>query len=159
MSRRSFVPGKVYTREQMEHISRVATEGERAGFVLQHDLLSDTFKIVPWQKSVGASLDGDKLPTVASGLFTPPDPIVKRSGQERMSSFITKVMETFIKEGGVPGMSDERMSAIIGQKWVKGISVVTEDVVRRVLRHFLEEAEVAKSRADFKKIVTPSPND
>jgi hypothetical protein len=68
------------------------------------------------------------------------DPIRKRTRMERVDSLMLRFIEDCKKTGTVPGLSDAKVSEIVGEAWVTGRNEVTAEVVRSVAAHFLNEA-------------------
>lgn len=133
-------PGFAYTRDQLEELvdQETANEIQARGLVLQFDVLSETFSLVdPRLASVAFS----GAPKRGEAVFAPNDPIIKRTAQERKNSLMLKMIEDCKRAGTVPGLSDERISEIVGEAWKAGESQVTAEVVREVAAHFLQQAE------------------
>ena len=123
--------------------------------VMQFDVMSQTYSLVHYTQSP------EFLKGTASGqgAFEPLDPIVKRTPQERVESLMQRFIEDCLIAGTVPGLDDARISAIVGASWEAGRSQVTGEVIRSIAANLLQEAENRKKVADYKKVVTPSPND
>lgn len=139
-------PGVRYTRHQLVELidQAEAHELQMAGYVLQHDVLSKTYTIVPWTQAGGAEEFGKlRKPRVYQDApdFGPIDPIRKRTPAERVDSLMLRFIEDCKAAGTVPGLDDARISSILGEAWKSGRNEITAEDVRAVAASFLAKAE------------------
>lgn len=147
------LPGKKYTRQQ---IVAGVNQGEadrlkEVGYVLRHDVMDDTYSVVHWTNAGGQGF----APRQAFDPFAftePPEPIQKRTPQQRLDSLMLRFIEDCKQAGTVPALDDDRISFILGEAWKAGRSEMTAEVVRQVARHFLEDAQKKQEAIDFKKV-------
>lgn len=139
-------PGVRYTRQQLVKLvdQAEAHELQMQGYVLQHDVLSKTYTIVPWYEAGGGEQFGKlRDPRVFQGEpdFGPIDPIKKRTPMQRVDSLMLRLIEDCKAAGTVPGLDDARISLILGEAWKSGRNEVTAEVIRKVAADFLAKAE------------------
>ena len=115
------------------------------GYYLRHNL-DDTVSFV--HDSTVNARRGPVTTEVDWGL----DPIVKRTPQQRRDSMVRNWFEECKRAGTVPGLSDAKVSEILGEDWVTGTSEMTVEVVERLAAAMLQDAENKKSHADYKKV-------
>jgi hypothetical protein len=153
------LPGKKYTRQQI--VAGVDQgEAERlkeVGYVLRHDVMDDTYSVVHWTHAGGQGF----APRQAfdPSAFSPPEPIKRRTPQERLDSLMLRFIEDCKETGSVPGLDDDRISFLVGEAWRSGRSEMTGEIVRQVARHFLEDAEKKKEASDYKRVVRQAASD
>lgn len=164
-------PGRRYTRVQLRELidQAEASELQLQGYVLRHDVLDDMYSIVPWYEAGGAkdfgphsntiTQTGLRKPRMGQGAFAAPDPIRKRTANERVDSLMKRMLEDCLRSGTVPGLGDERISLILGYTKDTDREGITAEEIRRIAASFLAKAEAEKNAADTKKVTTPSQND
>lgn len=84
------------------------------------------------------------------------EPIKKRTGQERTDSLTSLIIGDCKKAGSVPGFSNDKMTELLGYKWVNGISVMTDEVARTICAKFLHMAEAKRNEQESHHVVRPS---
>ena len=150
----TILPNRRYSFEEMETLRADPEVARKAleGYVLRQNL-DGTLSFVHWSKATGGggAFGGKSEPTrgFASTWDTNEGPgpwgdlpaIRKRTPQQRVDSLMLKFIEDCKRTGTVPGLDDERISAIVGQAWKTGRSEITAEVVKKVAQHFLTEAE------------------
>jgi hypothetical protein len=153
------IPGRKYTQEQVREIVDTAEAADliKEGYVLQHDVMDQTFTLVHFTQASSPLSEGS--PVTGQGVFEPLDPIQKRTAQQRVDSLMLRFIDDCRAAGTVPGLDDARISAIVGEAWVSGRTEITAGVVRMVAASLLQEAENKRNADNYKKVVTPSPND
>lgn len=149
------VPGRKYTFAEVAELRNDPEVAERVlqGYVLRQDL-DGTVQWVRWDKATGGggafggpdpkplrSFEGVWDRDEGPGPWGDLPPIVKRTPQQRVDSLMLKFIGDCRKAGTVPGFSDERISAIVGEAWKTGRNEITAEVVRMVAQHFLEDAQ------------------
>jgi len=147
-------PGVAYTREYLQ-AELNQTEANRLmnmGYVLQFDAMADTYKLVHFSQ---ASAGFSGTPQGGSQDFAL-EPLRKRPGTEKRNSLVDKWVDDIKATGTVPGLSDEKMTEILGTKWITGVSVVTGDTVMAIAEYFLQDAENKQKEADS-HLVTSQP--
>lgn len=156
------IPGRRYTRTQLQGLIDQATADELKlqGYVLQYDVVSQTYSVVPWhQASQPFRQDGNRAQRRAvrgtATDFGELAPIVKRTPQQRVDSLMLKWIEDMKAAGTIPGVDDAKVKEIVGEAWKAGRTEITADVVRTVAAHFLTEAE-AKHEEKLSHQVTRS---
>lgn len=145
------VPGKKYTRQQLKSLVRDEKDAAKLafqGFVLQHDLLDDTYMLVHWTKSASGAERGQSnrpfgAPRMAHDpyAFSPPPPIVKRTPAQRREALAKRWFEHCRRAGGIPGLSDEQVTELLGENWKNGDREITYADVERLAQVMLERAE------------------
>lgn len=84
-------------------------------------------------------------------------PMVRRSAQERKLALVKRLLSTAKKHGTVPGLSDAQITALIGEKWVTGTSVVTQQMLDRIAQRFMEQGEQLNKEADAGRVTKAHP--
>lgn len=85
------------------------------------------------------------------------NPMVRRTAQQKKASMVRRLLETCQRYGTVPGMTDEQISAMIGERWQTGVSVVTAQMLERVSAHYLGVGETMNKEADSKRVTRAHP--
>lgn len=136
-----------YTLQEMEAMRNDPSLANLAlkGYYLRHNL-DDTVTFV--HDSTVNARRGPVTRDVIWGL----DPIVKRTPQQRRDSMVRNWFEECKRAGTIPGLSDEKVSEILGETWVTGTSEMTIEVVERLAAAMLQTAENKKNAADDKKV-------
>ncbi len=83
------------------------------------------------------------------------EPIRKRTPLERKESLVKRWWEECRAAGRVPGLSDAKVSELIGDDWRTGSSKMTIEVVERLAAAMLQDAENRKKAKDFKTLTGP----
>jgi hypothetical protein len=163
------VPGKRYTRQQLSEAidQSTADELKLQGYVLQYDVLTQTYGVVPWYEAGGAENFGPKSskvtqtglrkPRMGTGGFVPLDPIRKRTPMERVDSLMLRFIDDCKRTGTIPLVDDARIKLLVGESWRAGKQLTGEDI-RRVAANLLARAEKEKQLADFKKVSDYNPS-
>jgi len=120
-----------------------ADELKMKGYVLQFDVVSQTYSIVHWTDAASGANPGEFRKTQRGGqaFFEPLDPIQKRTPMERVDSLMLKMLDDCKRSGTVPGLEDERVNAILGAAPGTKRDGITAEEVRRIAAHFLQDAE------------------
>jgi hypothetical protein len=84
-------------------------------------------------------------------------PMKRRSGQQKRLSLVKRLLASAKQYGTIPGLTDEQISAMIGEKWKTGVSIVTEDMVARVSAYYLGQGEATNKAADSKRTTKAHP--
>ena len=154
-----------YTPTQLRQLigQAEADELQLQGYVLQFDATSNTYRVVHWTKaSQPFRADGNRAQRRAvqgtATDFGELTPIVRRTPQQRVDSLMLKWMEDMKKAGTVPGVDDAKVKEIVGAAWQAGRTEITEEVVRMVAAHFLQQAENKKKVDDYKRVTLDAPN-
>ena len=79
-------------------------------------------------------------------------PIVRRRAQAKRISLVQRLMETAKQYGTIPGLTDEQISAMIGEPWTTGVSVVTAEMLDRISAYLLVQGEATNKEADSKRV-------
>jgi hypothetical protein len=79
-------------------------------------------------------------------------PMVRRTVQKKKEAMIKRLLETAKVYGTIPGLTDEQISAIIGERWKTGVSVVTSEMLSRVSAHLLGVGESDNKEADRHRV-------
>lgn len=79
-------------------------------------------------------------------------PMVRRAAQEKRVSLVQRLLKTARVYGTIPGLTDEQVSAMIGERWTTGVSVVTQQMLDRVSAHLLGQGERSNRESDRKRI-------
>ncbi len=123
------------------------------------------FQFIPWQhlSGGGAREHGEVVRGPRHFTVTPNEPLVappiqKRTPQQRLSSLSQKWIEDTRKAGGIPGLSDAKVSELVGRSWKRGDPFTAEDV-RAAAATMLSEAENKYEASERKKIVRTAPSD
>jgi hypothetical protein len=139
------VPGRRYTRAELQEVisQSDADELKLQGYVLQYDVLSQTYSVVPWTEAASGELFGTfrEDDRGGTGVFDPLPPIKKRTPMERLDALMLRLIEDCKRAGTVPGMDDDRIKLIVGEAWKSGRSEITGEVVRTVAADLLRKAE------------------
>jgi hypothetical protein len=155
------VPGKRYTRQQLaEAIDQsTADELKLQGYVLQYDVLSQTYGVVPWYEAASGAEFGTfrQDNRGGTGAFAPLDPIKKRTPMERVDSMMLRLVDDCKRTGTLPLVDDVRIKQLVGESWRAGKQLTGEDI-RRVASNLLARAEKEKQLADFKKVGDYNPS-
>lgn len=85
-------------------------------------------------------------------------PMRRRGGQEKRYSLVKRLLRDAQTFGTIPGLTDAQVSAMIGEKWVTGVSQVTQEMLDRVSIHYLGQGENANKAADAKRITRKHVN-
>ncbi len=140
-----FRPGERYTPSQLRRLMSQADADElkMKGYVLQFDVVSQTYGVVHWTQAASGADPGTFRPDTrgGTGLFEPLPSIQKRTPNERVDSLMMKMIDDCKKSGTVPGLSDERINTILGASKGTKRDGITAEEVRRVAAHFLQDAE------------------
>lgn len=83
-------------------------------------------------------------------------PMFRRTPQERTTSMVMRLMATVKQTGGLPGISDADIKALVGNSWKDG-SPITEDVVRALVAKLLNVAQNQNRAADAKRSTRAHP--
>lgn len=75
-------------------------------------------------------------------------PMVRRRAQEKRESLVQRLLLTAQQYGTIPGLTDEQISTMIGEKWTTGVSVVTAEMLSRVSAYLLGQGEVQNKEHD-----------
>lgn len=163
------IPGKEYTLAELQKLVRNEDDAARVawqGYVLQHDLLKDTYKLVHWTKSASGRDWGESnrpfgSPRMAHDpyAFSKPEPLVRRTPQQRRESLVNKWFEACKLAGTIPGLSDEQITDILGEEWKTGESQITYEVVERLAAAMLQRSENKQNRDDQHRVVRQGPTD
>lgn len=148
-----------YTWAELEKLTQDPTleNLKLKGYVLRGDA-DGTFTFIKWDE---ASFGGQGAP-LAGRVYTPVgfedlDPIVKRTPQERVDSLLLKIMADCKQYQTVPGLTDDKIGEILGEKFETGKDDMTIERQRRVAAWFLAKAEAdAKERARHQVTSTPT---
>jgi hypothetical protein len=81
----------------------------------------------------------------------------RRTPHEKVAAFAQRIMEDAKRCGTVPGLSDEKMSEIMGEAWKTGRAAVTAEAVQRVAQHYMGVGEKENKAADDKRVVRAHP--
>lgn len=84
-------------------------------------------------------------------------PMVRRSAQEKKLSMVRRLLNTAQQFGTIPGLTDEQISTMIGEKWTTGVSVVTADMLDRVAARLLGQGEASNKEADSHRVTRAHP--
>jgi hypothetical protein len=164
------VPGKTYTKTQLQEQMDAASAEQlkMTGYVLQYDILNETYTVVHWTKAAGAmaSPTKNKVERLASKrmahdpfAFTEaPPPIVRRTPMERVDSMMLRLIDDCKRTGTVPLVSDDRIKAILGERWRAGKTDLTAEDIRTVASHLLARAEQQRKVDDFNKVADLNPS-
>lgn len=129
------------------------------GYVLRADM-DGMFTFVKWTEAsyggYNSDLPGRTYTIDKQAAFGEPEPIVKRTAAQRVDSLMLKFIDDCKQAGTVPGITDAKISEILGEAWKSGNTQITADVVRRVAAHFLAEAE-ARAKEAARHHVTSAP--
>lgn len=136
MGHRKIVPGVSYSREELVNLMSQAEADDlkMRGYYLRFDSTSRRYTVVPHAERAGTI-------GTSEGMFDPVPPIRKRSRIERVDSLMLKWIEDCKRAGTVPGLSDAKITEIVGEAWKAGRTEVTGEMVRKVAQHFLDDAE------------------
>jgi hypothetical protein len=96
-------------------------------------------EVLPAPQSV-FNLDADDKrlrPYQEAHAFEEPDPIVKRTPEQRLESMVKRLIEN--------GVEDSILSEVAGEYWKQG-APVTVDALRAVASHFLNRADGGKAK-------------
>lgn len=160
---KQIVPGRRYTSAEMAELRDTP---ELAGMALQGYVLrandDGTMQFVHWTKATGGGGTFNGKPARPGRGYTATEdpwgdlpPIVKRTPQQRVDSLMVRFIEDCRKTGTVPGLSDARISAILGYTKNTNRDGVTAEDIRRIAQHFLTNAE-SKREDDLSRRVTRS---
>ena len=136
--------GKKYTLAQVQAMAREYPNLVIPGHVLRRDD-SGMYSIVPENQAATSHGTDNALRTAyrskepISELF-PQDPIKKRTPQERLDSMTARMAPDTVGRGGFPGLSDEKVSELVGYFWKRGRPVTAADV-RAAAATLLQQAE------------------
>jgi hypothetical protein len=155
------VPGKRYTRQQLaEAIDQsTADELKLQGYVLQYDVVSQTYGVIPWHEAASGAEFGTFRPDNrgGTGTFAPIDPIKKRTPMERVDSLMLRFIDDCKRTGTLPGVEDWRIKLLVGESWKAGKRLTGEDI-RTIAANLLARAEKEKVLADYKKVADYNPS-
>lgn len=153
MPKSRFQLGRRYTRDEMLEMIRNGEIRQAAfkGYVARADA-DGMLSFVHWTKANKPgkvhAISDEVVEELRAGL----PPITKRTPQERVESFMSRIMADMKESGTVPGFSDENIRGIVGEAWKTGHTEVTSEMVRRVAQHFMEDAEAKAAERDRKRI-------
>ena len=165
------VPGRKYSYAELQQLRNDPEIAQRAlqGYVLRQDL-DGTVRWVHHSKATGGGGNFGAPVEVTTRNYEavwdknegpgPWDlpPIVKRTPQQRVDSLMLRFIGDCQKAGTVPGVSDARISEILGEAWKTGRNEITADIVRRVAQHFLGEAEAKHKETLSHKVADYRPS-
>ena len=89
----------------------------------------------------------------------PKEPIKKRTPQQRVESLVNRWIDDCKRAGGIPGVSEEQVSAVLGEHWKLSPSGITVEDVRKLAVAMLKRAENKYEASEQKKVVRTAPSD
>ena len=125
------------------------------GYVTQVE--DGKIKFIPWTESYRFREQTGQLRTSTHYLDTMREeverehPILRRTPQERTTSMVMRLIGSMKQYGTMPGFTDEQIKAIMGDYWKVG-EPVTEEAVRRLAAHLLDQGEKTNREADSHRV-------
>src|SRR5262245_19431319 len=107
--------GQWYTPKQIRDLidKETAEALELEGYVLQFDVMSQAYRVIPWHQAAGGGVDDasktGRAPVTGTATFAAPAPIVKRTPQQRVDSLMAKWLVGMKKAGGLPTLLGEAL--------------------------------------------------
>ena len=130
------------------------------GYVVRTDVVDQTVSFVRWDEStfgrqetgVVAQSDMSADLEAMRQQLEQDHPMRRRTPQERVASMVLRLLDEAKKHGTIPGLSDEEIREITGMYWQTGQTQVTEEMVRRVVSHYLHQAQKSNREADSHRV-------
>ncbi len=160
------VANRRYSKAEIARLRELNPGFTMPGHVMRYDA-DGMVSFVPWRQAGGGhGWAGDPGAPARGFVATwdedpwPKDPIRKRTPQQRVDSLMLKFIDDCKRTGTVPGLSDERIRAIVGEDWKDGQARgITAEDVRAVATHFLSEAANRHEASEYKKVTRTAPSD
>jgi len=142
-----------YTQAQIDDIVRSSSASEimLRGYVLR---VQDGFTYIVPAKDATAQQARPRTASVGLDAFGELPAINKRKPADRVDSLMLKWLEDMKAAGTVPGLSDAKVSEIVGEAWKSGRLEVTTEMVKTVASHFLAKAERERAGQNYKRTVS-----
>lgn len=134
-------------------------EASNQGMVLVQSPESGDYELIHWTGSSSRDPGGQagRVYAIKDGLEklkADLPPLIKRTPQQRVESFVLRILEQTMQSGQIPGLDDEAIKGITQEAWRSGMPV-TGEMVQRVVAHFLQDAERKQEEHDSHFVTRP----
>jgi len=153
------VPGRRYSPQEIARLRQLYPNLTMPGYALRVDVDGYT-TVVPWRQASGGGGAFGETPLPGreyGGVIDMPDPIRKRTPNQRLDSLTEKVGPALMNGMGLKADQwHEFVDASEAQAIKNGRRMPSAEDVKAVAAEFLRRAEAQQKEADSKHVTTPS---